>query len=104
MQKINFRNWPGWFKGGVIYVLILLVFMLIDNVLLHNNLCQEGSPFAETCAALWGFYLILFLPLTFLDEYLLSINDQYWVIIQVAFTFIIGALLGWINGKMKSNR
>jgi len=104
-----FKSWPYWLKGGIVFVLITLFFMTVDESLNYRDLSHEGSPFYDLSIALWvliGIPLGIFSPL--IDHLLFFLGKilviPHWlnIIIISACYFPIGAIIGWIIGKIKS--
>jgi len=93
-NKMVFKNWPSWLKGGVvggtiylIYVMIGFPFSLMYPVI-ELGLCGwDGSQGIFDCENLILAYKILILLIPF--------------VIFVILASLIGALVGFIIGKIK---
>jgi len=100
MNKMGFKNWPSWVKGGigglVTYIIILIsqIFCFSDST--PNFLC--GDP-----GLIWN--LTLFQSGFF---GLVSISDPNTEILSMVISFMIyifvGSIIGWIIGKLKSKK
>ena len=91
---MGWKDWPYWLKGGVIG----LVFVLILFLLIYFNLL--GSSISGTL----GIFIVV---ITFIGALGLCPENacQFYtagLLILLIESFIIGAIIGWIIGKIKN--
>lgn len=98
------KDLPAWLKGGIIGLGIILSVFVI-NLLLDAFVYSRWPPFTKE----WGmfYFFIASLPLMglarILDNPPLTGLTSAWVysLIVFIFYFLIGAVIGWIVGKIK---
>jgi len=96
---MGLKDWPYWLKGGI----ISLIFGLMDIILIFSFpqvWCKTGSkcpsqPFIGKIAT------IILLPLERILD--LVSNDILMLFIILIYFFIIGSIIGFIIGKIKSS-
>jgi hypothetical protein len=95
---MGWKEWPTWLKGGVIG-LILSVLFLIGLIICASSSLGSGS---------YGCINFIF-PLFFgaFMASILNIQNKFVGYFVIGFTnliiyFLIGALIGWIVGKIKN--
>jgi len=90
---IKITKWPGWLKGSLISLIVY------------------GALFALTYD--WGLTALIFnvIPSAFFPTLAkivlrrLPINElAFHLIVSLIFYFLVGALIGWKNGKRKSKK
>lgn len=101
-DKMGWKKLPSWLKGGI----ILSVLYLIISLILIKYPCSTGYLRGQ-CLGLGILFLVLSSPgLGILN--LLSIEYSENLYLAIIFTFsiyfIIGAIIGWIIGKIKSRK
>jgi len=86
-MKNNLENKKYWLRGGMIGIgIFLIVFIILD---VYSNVCTK-----EYCGlAIWG----LALPW----ENYLGQNLTLGILLNFFCSFVVGALIGWIYGKIK---
>ena len=90
---MKLKNMPTWLKTALIFsvaVTIILFGWLLIESLFFNISSDMGTP------ALWAF-LVLSLPVIAISEKLTSIV----LIIPTIEFFVLGAIIGWIYGKLR---
>jgi len=112
----TWENWPYWFKGGVMIsavVIIISIPILIDNSIVQQ---QEGGLLHSLLKimgplTLIGNGLISFIPsIIITDEGMFrqtelgALPTPSGVLLNIVFTFIAGALFGWLYGKIKTRK
>ena len=95
------KDWPFWLKGGLvgIFIYFLFIVFMISVYKQFFDLCGVYG-----CMSSW---IILFstFPINFLYNELRipGINFTYSTYLAVIIQyFLIGALIGWVIGKIKS--
>ncbi|MEK6932310.1 MAG: hypothetical protein AABW56_00765 [Nanoarchaeota archaeon] len=97
---MGWKDWPSWLKGGVILALIDFVILLIPII----KYLGDPNYYGESLA----FFLIFTNPLSFMLSDLFEINLMKFLgllgyaLFGIIFYFIIGALIGWIVGKIRN--
>ena len=96
---MGWKNWPAWLKGGII---CLFLYGAITLILL---------PFGYPSGCQWLCFPYWIIP-TFIGSGLISypfsmltgsdLWDEFGLIGAIVFYFIIGAIIGWIVGKVKN--
>lgn len=89
---MSWKNWPYWVKGGIIGLVIGLILIIVGTI------CLPFAGFPPQCPST----IILHLPLILLSYFLKDIYLGYIVLILIS--IIIGALIGFIIGKVKSSK
>lgn len=85
---MGWKDWPYWLKGGIIGVILLLILSLFAVATPKSDM---GNVFS------WAIILIAFpFMLTYEDSQMLN-----FILFPIYF-FILGAIIGWIVGKIKS--
>ncbi|MEK6871967.1 MAG: hypothetical protein AABX16_03630 [Nanoarchaeota archaeon] len=103
---------PTWVKGGVILSGIYLVFFLTIQIILNQIIIDSPLGFLFYLLLIYypvGFILSFF-PREIFVEHSYDVLSEFtilgWIIGLIGvllITFIIGALIGWIYGKIKGN-
>jgi hypothetical protein len=98
------KNYPYWARGGIVSVVLSAVVALILFIFFTCS-----TPFTDSC---WfpSWAVIFYLPLVIfqinLPVYPASFADTAFLIkiilAAIIFYFIIGAIIGWIYGKIKN--
>ncbi|MBI2631989.1 hypothetical protein HYW75_03225 [Candidatus Pacearchaeota archaeon] len=90
---MGWKNWPYWLKGGVIGIIFIYLILLLGIF----NILNENS-----------FLYILLLPalvVFFYFPYTFNLGGYEWQFITYSiYGLIIGALIGWIYGKIKKKK
>jgi len=114
---MSWKNWPAWLKGGVIgiiFFIIVLLSYIIFNIFTGTT-CATDQGAIDNCGVqpvlLWGIpEQIILLPVNLLAGVLqyYAVNYIYKIIlllfVEICFWFAIGALIGFIIGKIKSRK
>jgi len=96
-----FKSKPAWLKGGVIFVILIILLMLICYIYapLHPGFCvRDDLSGCGLCTfMILPLIIVVFSPLPFF------IRDSWFFsnLIVVFLYFISGALIGFIVGKIK---
>lgn len=109
--KMKWKHFPTWLKGGILVVsiqIILLIFVwLIFLIILIISSLTNYIPSMEVREFLLGIillgHLIAFFPGAVLFELGLRVEILF-VVESVIIYFLIGALIGWIVGKVKRKK
>ena len=89
---MGFKEWPSWLKGGLIGFVVSVILQLVPLI---------GFLIRAPVGL-----ILLFILLPFVGENKIS-DDTAGILtvsLSLIFYFLIGALIGWIVGKMKSNQ
>ena len=99
---MGWSDWPAWVKGGVIFSGIYIIFILaIFTEIIHYD------PFEWVLFPSYMLLDLFIIPLPF--SFLMDSIDGlilYFIINMILsgiFYFLIGALIGFIVGKIKSS-
>ena len=82
---MGWKDWPSWVKGGVIGIFLILLYLLI--FIISSDLLQLGER-------AFAFALPLFL--------VSGTNDFLGLIFTLIAYFVLGAIIGWIVGKIRN--
>jgi hypothetical protein len=104
---MSFKTFPAWLKGGIIGVILLLISLVL---VFTAGLWGDVGMFFLLPYSLWAESLSrLVSPLSFaymklfkLESFGYSILSPFFVALTIVYTFIVGAVVGWIYGKIKS--
>ena len=111
---MSFKEWfkskPYWLKGGIILSFVMLI-INISSFIIYSTLCV-GSDFIETnlfCNLFLVFFIFTaFFAFTFYLFISSTINTITAIIfgflVSLIFYFTIGAVTGYIYGKIKSKK
>ena len=102
---MGWKTWPSWVKGGIITIIIVIILYLI--LLPFSGPCSIGTFDCSgglNYSSLIGIPAILFI--LFLEEISLFIDNDMLIVIEVfvfsgIFYFFIGAIIGWVVGKIR---
>ena len=103
-KKSGWKEWPYWLKGGVIITIIGLILFFVGILFIYLDLFFNPCH-GDVCAS--GFLTsigILFFSV-FAWPMMLAQNQDiliWTLIISILQLFIIGAIIGFIYGKIKS--
>jgi hypothetical protein len=107
---MGWNELPYWLKGGIIFGGISLLFFIIQLILILISGPLQGntSNTLEALIIVFRYYLLLF-PLGILKFIFSSISGNFYpndytklnAIISIVLYFTIGALIGYIYGKMR---
>lgn len=94
---MGWKNLPSWVKGGLvlssIFILLVIFFTIVD-------------PDSWTFLALPVILFIYFVAEDFLKDLGIRFTETYWFFItlflSLFFYFILGAIIGFIIGKIKN--
>lgn len=104
---MGWKNLPYWLKGGVIF-LVISIFLHLFIKLLYVLTPIVGISFLIWYPLSWILYflpsLIIFWNSIFEPDTFIPIVSGTNVIHVFIFYFIIGAIIGWIYGKIKSRK
>jgi len=90
----------SWLKGGLIGLIILLIIVLID----FSAGCKFGRNIGEGCGIL---LMLASFPLFSLTKNLFSAGYSWYfgtIMLTGILYFIIGAIIGFIIGKIKEKK
>ena len=102
---MGWKNWPYWLKGGILFSLInallsTLIYLIL--LILKNNF--DTIRFA----AEYSFFLVISLlfinPAWYFSGPRSYFDIIFGLVVGAALYFIIGAIIGWIYGKIKSRK
>lgn len=94
------KNWPYWLKGGLIGAITVSTVEIIDSLILPALCLYEQSSKALNVLGCIFPSRIANIPLMYLGLFFGSrIVD---LILAIIFYFAVGAIVGWIVGKIKS--
>ena len=88
---MSWKNWPNWARGGLIG-LIIYVLLAISNI----------SPITTILAEVQQSVASMFLSSTPTFAEMLRFAYLFSFVIAPLIWFGVGALIGWIIGKVKS--
>jgi len=77
------KNWPSWLKGGLIGLIIYIIYFLVVIFTIYTR----GEQWKLGMAMGW-------LGSMFVTGFIITILQF----------FLIGALIGWVYGKIKSKK
>lgn len=114
MSKFSWKNWPYWLRGGIIAVIFFIIFF---TIIFHALITQKNSigddsiwliktiDFLRVIKIIIAFpIVVIFLPSFISDDApTLSQNLMFNTILYL-YIFILGALVGWIYGKIKKRK
>ena len=110
---MGWKNWPYWARGGILSITgILLISIIIGFIvaIIYNNIPDLEKGFFLT------FFIIFSSAILLLPSFLLGIlgsspgsfglegNFIVALLVSLFTWFIIGALIGFIIGKIKSSK
>ncbi len=106
---MGWKNWPYWLKGGLIFtMLVLLVTFIIGLIAVIS---YSNIPFSGKDIFLIYFIIIYLFPSYSLLNVLKSSPGSFLegniitaIITSSVIWFLIGALIGFVIGKIKSSR
>ena len=99
---MSWKNWPYWLKGGVIGVILIIVFFIIIVSISNTSkgcTSWENSPY----------YCISIIGASFLIAVVTGSRNMMFLYISTGITniiivFIVGSLIGLIYGKIKNRK
>ena len=96
---MGWKDWPYWLKGGIIVSVFALIFRLAGSMFL----LFDSSNIFERILSYISFFLgyPFGIPLANILNTGITIID---FILFLIFYSLIGALIGWIYGKIKSRK
>ena len=103
---MGWKDWSSWLKGGIIVTILYAIYSIISVLIsiLFPKLIS-GSSLIENLIffpQVLGMYLVIFKSGFNFIESKLSFTQYFEIfIIGIIFYFLIGAVIGWIFGKMK---
>ena len=92
---MGWKNWPSWLKGGIIFFFVHLIISIILFIFFFKGEFNFAGLFA----------LSIDLPLFLFgcsSSDGLTFQRFCYPIAGSLFYFLIGAIIGWIYGKLKS--
>lgn len=91
---MGWKNWPGWVKGGVIIDIIYIILFLIFI---------RGEPLNLIILEFPAFPILMLLP--FIGVELSGGSGlAFLFLILLIYYFILGAIIGYIIGRIKQKR
>jgi len=97
----------AWLKGGLIgvgiSVILIIIFILCGLICVGDEACIGCLVFG---IPLPGVLILLSEPFNFISNIILRKTSEWLVfsIFSIVIYFLIGALIGWIVGKIKSKK
>ena len=97
---MGWKQWPSWVKGGVIGVSSIIFCVVLYFII-------WAYPKIMSLPVLGSFFTLLGMLVAALFSPYLSYQDSFLhfplpnAIIWTVISFLLGALLGWIVGKIK---
>ena len=112
------KNWPYWLKGGVTFSIISLVLSLMITKYMPLNIILSGTNFVWILIPsiiisnipIFTLFLLGFNEKTvnllnaFPDAWYFATPNLYALIFISIFYFIVGSIVGWVYGKIKSRK
>ena len=103
---MGWKNWSYWLRGGIVFDLLVIIIFLLLYVLW---LIIGGSGiYSLMNLILFPLYWIFQVtrPVTFLEVFVFGsfLPNFQGIIILLTIYFIIGAIIGWIVGKIKKRK
>ena len=110
---LKLKKWwkkrPSWLKGGILSIglitITFVVFLMIETITNFISPCQDC--FARTPFGYIALILVL-VPASWIE--LIGINQYFhflkyfYIPFSILTYFLIGALIGWIDNKIKKNK
>ncbi|MBI5803559.1 hypothetical protein HY448_02640 [Candidatus Pacearchaeota archaeon] len=98
---MGWKEWPYWLKGGILGTIIYLFFIMIAYFL--GKVAPDIGYMLSVIFFLYDeFISYLTSPIFKLFDFIPYIGYLLFGIKILGLPFIIGALIGWIYGKIKS--
>jgi TRAP-type C4-dicarboxylate transport system permease small subunit len=117
-NKIGWKNWPYWLKGGIILSGISLIASL--GIMLIIFASEQGLEYIGSFIATPIFFFALFFSFftaTYWFGTAMGVANSGtgwpsgWILVvlflsffSVVVYFIIGAIIGWVYGKIKNRK
>ena len=102
--KAKFKSKPYWLKGGIIldsiYCTLFLVGILFSPLSVISSAIKEVVEALILVISVPGIWIITFAPRLSYNE---GIGWEFFIGALIAY-FLIGAIIGWIYGQIKSKR
>jgi hypothetical protein len=87
---MSWKDWPYWVRGGVIGVLVYFILALLVVTYIFSVATSSDDGLA---------LIVIFLPGLWLTQ-----KSIFALLINLLSFFIIGAIIGWIIGKIKERK
>ena len=99
---MEWKNLPSWLKGGIIVSILYLIIGLI----LIKYPCDSPGSFGGQCWGLEMYFILISYPvLGILYRLEIDPKNKYLILIATFLVyFVIGSIIGYIYGKIKSWR
>jgi len=98
---MGWKNWPYWLKGGIVFTVIELIFLFLQTFLTDFiNYFNENYNYPFILASMLGWATAGFDSPNLLAPF----GAVIFIVYFLSFSFIIGALIGFIVGKIKSSK
>ena len=93
---MNWKNLSYWLRGGIISFILFLILLILSFISPRSDM---GNIFHWVLLGLGlpAYILARFIPLGF------GPFSSFFVLI-IPYSFVIGAIIGWIVGKIKSKK
>lgn len=107
---MNLKKWPYWVRGGIIAILIGIAWYFFNRLLFINSgviLVLSATPFISVIASvatiLFQWPMIGWAVLRTGDYFPIGKDTETILMISlnICWLFILGALVGWLYGKIK---
>ncbi|MEI6731865.1 MAG: hypothetical protein WCK90_04245 [archaeon] len=97
----GWKKWPSWVKSGIIGSVVLdILFLLGVGLALGGN--THGTIYNLFVKAL----TLITYPISLVVDFLPFINVSFFrsMVLSTMWYFIVGAIIGWIIGKIRSKK
>jgi hypothetical protein len=98
---MKLKNIPSWLKGGLIAEGIFIILGLVSFLLMISS--WNIMFFPKTCLGYEAFPAPTIIPL-WCDLFFGSAYSSLSWFVPFISWFVVGALIGWIAGKIKSSK
>lgn len=115
---MGWKDWSSWLKGGVVGIIVFVISILVSLILsyLHSFFYNNGINSVSLIIELFQIFLgivviypvLLISEITNLNQYLIGSGEPLpglsiiGGLTGLLIYFIIGAIIGWIVGKIRS--
>ena len=119
---MGWKTWPYWLRGGIIGLISGVILWPIGLKIMNNPGCVLVGDVCEVplyaMLIIPIFEVLFFIPLiiheVLITNSFLTVYSDYYIktyltlyielISLITYAFIIGALIGWIYGKIKNRK
>ena len=99
---MGWKNWPAWLKGGVIFIVLFMIFLSI-TLIADSQIPEESDSLRSSSLPV--------IPGIWINYFTFRIGDSYprpsigYMLFPGLYSaisyFLIGALIGWLVGKFR---